>query len=89
MGLFCAPKGWSQTRVPGLALSCPYHCTSASSEHRGLLGKQLSLKDLQRKRDQDHTDLTEQLISKVKFNEHSTIIYKVSSVHLLLIFFSF
>lgn len=49
MGLFLGPIGRSQTRVPGLALSCPYHCTSASSEHRGLLRKQLSLKDLQRK----------------------------------------
>lgn len=48
-GTFLGPVGRSQTRVPGLALSCPYHCTSASSEHRGLLRKQLSLKDLQRK----------------------------------------
>lgn len=49
-GTFLGPLRRSQTRVPGLALSCPYHCTSASSEHRGLLRKQLSLKDLQRKR---------------------------------------
>lgn len=45
-GTFLGPIRRSQTRVPGLALSCPYHCTSASSEHRGLLRKQLSLKDL-------------------------------------------
>lgn len=44
-GTFLGPTGRSQTSVPGLALSCPYHCTSASSEHRGLLRKQLSLKD--------------------------------------------
>lgn len=44
-----------QTRVPGLALSCPYHCTSANSEQRGLLRKQLSLKDLQGK-GQQHKD---------------------------------
>lgn len=47
MVLCWAHLGRSQTRVPGLALSCPYHCTSANSEHRGLLRKQLSLKDLQ------------------------------------------
>lgn len=46
-GTFLGLVGKSQTRVPGLALSCPYHCTSASSEHRGLLRKQLSPKDLQ------------------------------------------
>ncbi|TNN26335.1 hypothetical protein EYF80_063529 [Liparis tanakae] len=40
------PSRRSQTRVPGLALSRPYHCTSASSEHEGLR-KQPSLKDLQ------------------------------------------
>lgn len=43
-----AGEGWRDgvyTRVPGLAFSCPYHCTSASSEHRGLLRKQLSLND--------------------------------------------
>lgn len=45
MGLFSALIRRTQTSVPGLALSCPYHCTSASSEHRGLLIKQLSLKD--------------------------------------------
>lgn len=47
MVLCWALLGRSQTRVPGLALSRPYHCTSANSEHRGLLRKQLSLKDLQ------------------------------------------
>lgn len=50
-----AHLGRSQTRVPGLALSCPYHCTSANSEQRGLLRKQLSLKDLQGKH-QQHKD---------------------------------
>lgn len=44
-GTFLGPIGRSQTRVPGLALSRPYHCTSASSEHKGLLRKQLSLND--------------------------------------------
>lgn len=54
--LLCwAHLGRSQTRVPGLALSCPYHCTSANSEQRGLLRKQLSLKDLQGKH-QQHKD---------------------------------
>lgn len=43
-GTLLGPIGRSQTSVPGLALSCPYHCTSASSEHIGLLRKQLSLK---------------------------------------------
>lgn len=52
MVLRWAHLGRSQTRVPGLALSCPYHCTSASSEQRGLLRKQLSLKDLQGKHQQ-------------------------------------
>lgn len=47
-GTFLGPSGRSQTRVPGLALSRPYHCTSANSEHRGLLRKQLSPVDLQR-----------------------------------------
>lgn len=46
MVLCWAHLGRSQTKVPGLALSCPYHCTSANSEQRGLLRKQLSLKDL-------------------------------------------
>lgn len=55
MVLRWARLGRSQTRVPGLALSCPYHCTSASSEQRGLLRKQLSLKDLQGKH-QQHED---------------------------------
>lgn len=78
-GTFLAPVRRSQTRVPGLALSCPYHCTSASSEHRGLLRKQLSLKDLQRKtQDQDKTDFRE------KANYPNTIIYMVSRVYLLL-----
>lgn len=52
-GTLLGPIGRSQTSVPGLALSCPYHWTSASSEHRGLLRKQLSLKVLQRKKDQN------------------------------------
>lgn len=55
MGLFWALRDRSQTRVPGFALSCPYHCTSASSEHSGLLRKQLSLKDLRRTREQGET----------------------------------
>lgn len=45
-GTFRGPITGSHTSVPGLALSRPYHCTSASSEHSGLLRKQLSLKDL-------------------------------------------
>lgn len=44
-GTFRGPITGSHTSVPGLALSRPYHCTSASSEHSGLLRKQLSLKD--------------------------------------------
>lgn len=43
--LFVGHTGGSQTKVPGLVLSFLYHCTSASSEHKGLLRKQLSLKD--------------------------------------------
>lgn len=59
-GTFLGLIGRSQTRVPGFALSCPYHCTSASSEHRGLLRKQLSLKDLQSMtQDQHKTDFRE------------------------------
>lgn len=54
MVLCWAFLGRSHTRVPGLALSRPYHCTSANSEQRGLLRKQLSLKDLQEK--QQHKD---------------------------------
>lgn len=66
MVLCRALLGRSQTRVPGLALSRPYHCTSANSEHRGLLRKQLSLKDLQGQtttpgwRPQTHTRLFKQ-----------------------------
>lgn len=69
-GTLLGPLGRSQTRVPGLALSCPYHCTSASSEHRGLLRKQLSLKDLYEKTRIQVTS-EKNFISKSKLNKPS------------------
>lgn len=83
-GTFLGPISRSQTRVPGLALSCPYHCTSASSEHSGLLRKQLSLKDLQRKTQTRIRLQRKAFYFKRQINIPDTITYTASSVHLLL-----
>lgn len=66
MVLCWALLGKAQTRVPGLALSRPYHCTSANSEQRGLLRKQLSLKDLQGKQQRRDEDVRQTLVSSNK-----------------------
>lgn len=57
-GTFRGPITGSHTSVPGLALSRPYHCTSASSEHSGLLRKQLSLKDLEEEEEEEAQIIT-------------------------------
>lgn len=75
---FSGSFGKSQTRVPGLALSCPYHCTSASSEHKGLLRKQLSLKDLRRKRGQDQNDMRELFVFSQKVTSVQYFLYNCS-----------
>lgn len=66
MVLCRALLGRAQTRVPGLALSRPYHCTSANSEQRGLLRKQLSLKDLQGKQQRRDEDVRQARVSSNK-----------------------